>query len=119
MNTSTKTTRPQTEEAIGIDTFGNLQLGKAQLTHEQINELIDTTKRLQSMAILGTPTLPNGAFTGLQMDLALHALLTAYMSIADAFPLHTRRAALMAERAGLSLHTLAVRRACLFPQQVQ
>jgi hypothetical protein len=89
------------------------------LSKEQLDQQIDLAKRLLGMAINGTPAVSREAFPTLGIDLALHALLTAYMSLADAYELNTHRAAHLAVQAGLSLDTLHTNRAIRAPSQVQ
>lgn len=90
----------------------------AALTPEQLSQQVDLAQRLLGMAVNGTPTVGPG-FPGGGIDLALHALLTAYMSLADAYELHTHQSALMAYRAAAELARVHHSRALCAPSQIQ
>jgi hypothetical protein len=89
------------------------------LTREQADQQIDLALRLLGMAVSGAPTTTLPRLHGQGIDLALHALLTAYMSLADAYELNTVSAALLASEAGLQLAGLHARRAARAPSQIQ
>lgn len=91
----------------------------AALTPEQLSQQVDLAQRLLGMAINGTPTLPMAGFPTAGIDLALHALLTAYMSLADAYELHTHQGALMAYEASMELARVHHNRALRAPSHVQ
>lgn len=89
------------------------------LTPEQLSQQVDLAHRLLGMAVNGTPTLPMAGFPSAGIDLALHALLTAYMSLADAYELHTEQAAFQAYQASLDLARVHHSRALRAPSHIQ
>lgn len=90
----------------------------AALTPEQLSQQVDLAQRLLGMAVNGTPTV-SPVFPQGGIDLALHALLTAYMSLADAYELHTHQSALMAYRAATELARVHHSRTLCAPSQIQ
>jgi hypothetical protein len=89
------------------------------LTPEQLSQQVDLAQRLLGMAVNGTPQLDQAAFGSTGIDLALHALLTAYMSLADAYELNTETAARMADAATRQLVDAHINRLARAPGRVQ
>lgn len=117
-------TTPAVGETAAVDN-AMARLGLSQsalaalLTPEQITQQVDLAQRLLGMAINGTPPVDRNTFPNGGVDLALHALLTAYMSLADAYEPHTQGAAYLAAQASVSLDRVHNARALRAPAQVQ
>lgn len=91
----------------------------SKLTPEQMSQQVDLVQRLLSMAVNGTPPVRAAGFPVSGIDLALHALLTAFISVADGYELHTFQGAVMAYKASLELNRVHYNRARRAPSQVQ
>ena len=108
-----------------MDAIARLGLSQpvhAGLSAAQINQQIDLAQRLLGMAINGAPAVCDEAgdpFPSSGIDLALHALLTAYMSLADAYERNTTQAAYMAAQASVALERLHQHRLLQAPTQIQ
>ena len=105
-----------------MDAIARLGLNQpvhAGLTAPQIDQQIDLAQRLLGMAINGTPAVDKQSFPDSGIDLALHALMTAYMSLADAYERNTAQAAYMAAQASVALDRLHHNRSLRAPAQLQ
>lgn len=104
---------------VSLPTIGNCATRLAPLTEPQVMGQVNLAGRLLSVAVQSNlhPDKPDTG--GLPIDLALHALLTAFMSLADAYELHTERAANMAAGAYVGLQQAHATRLARAPQSIQ